>query len=75
MLIDVIIGLQAEQPQMYENLTKNLNPEEQQVIQAAVNQADAIAAQAEELARQQALAAQGQAQAQQTNGHSPEQRR
>lgn len=56
-------GLQAEQPQMYENLTKNLSPEEQNVIQAAVNQADAIAAQA------------AQAAAQQTNGHSAEQPR
>jgi importin-7 len=46
---------------MYENLTKNLNPEEKQVIQAAVNQADAIA-------QQQAA----ESQAQQTNGHSSE---
>ena len=55
-------GLQAEQPQMYENLTKTLNPEEQQVIQAAVNQADAIAAQAAQAAAQQ-----------KANGHSTEQ--
>jgi hypothetical protein len=44
---------------MYENLTKNLNPEEQQVIQAAVNQADAIA--------QQQTA---ESQPQQANGHA-----
>jgi len=56
---DCCIGLQQEQPQMYENLTKNLNPEEQQVIQAAVNQADAIA--------QQQTA---ESQPQQTNGHA-----
>lgn len=31
--------------QLYENLTKNLNPEEQQVVQAAVHQADVIAQQ------------------------------
>lgn len=36
-------GLQAEQPQLYDNITKNLTPEEQQIIQAAANQADAIA--------------------------------
>jgi hypothetical protein len=35
--------LQSSQPQLYENLTKNLSPEEQQVIQGAVHQADAIA--------------------------------
>jgi hypothetical protein len=37
------LGLQSEQPQLYENITKNLTPEEQQVIQAAANQADALA--------------------------------
>lgn len=55
--------LQQEQPQLYTNLTKNLGPEEQQVIQNAVNQADAIAVQAQ----------QQQAQAQaavQPNGHT-----
>jgi importin-7 len=36
-------GLQQEQPALYENLTKNLNPEEQQVVQGAVHQADVIA--------------------------------
>jgi hypothetical protein len=35
--------LQQEQPALYENLTKNLNPEEQQVVQGAVHQADVIA--------------------------------
>jgi hypothetical protein len=36
-------GLQQEQPALYENLTKNLNPEEQQIVQGAVHQADVIA--------------------------------
>jgi hypothetical protein len=48
---------------MYESLTKNLSPEERSVIQAAVNQADAIVAQ------------EAQQAAQQTNGHSVEQPR
>ena len=34
--------LQQDQPQMYENLTKNLTADEQQIVQAAVNQADVI---------------------------------
>ena len=40
--------LQQEQPQLYENLTKILNPEEQQIVQAVIVQADAnvVAAQA-----------------------------
>lgn len=36
-------GLQQEQPQLYENLTKILNPEEQQVLQAVFHEADAKA--------------------------------
>lgn len=41
-------GLQQEQPQLYDNLTKILNPEEQQIVQAVIVQADAnsVAAQA-----------------------------
>ncbi|KAA8615504.1 hypothetical protein PtrSN002B_000601 [Pyrenophora tritici-repentis] len=43
-----LFRLQQEQPALYENLTKNLSPEEQQVVQSAVHQADVIAqAQAE----------------------------
>ncbi len=40
--------LQQEQPQLYDNLTKILNPEEQQIVQAVIVQADtnAVAAQA-----------------------------
>ncbi|KAJ4305044.1 Nonsense-mediated mRNA decay protein 5 [Kalmusia sp. IMI 367209] len=38
-----LLQLQQEQPALYENLTKNLNPEEQQVVQGAVHQADVIA--------------------------------
>lgn len=53
--------LQQEQPQLYENLTKILNPEEQQIVQAVIVQADANAVAA------QAIAA---ATAAQTNGGS-----
>ena len=54
---NTLVGLQQEQPALYENLTKNLNPEEQQVVQGAVHQADVIAqAQAQ---AQQAVAANG----------------
>ena len=35
--------LQQEQPQLYENLTKILNPEEQGIVQSVINQADANA--------------------------------
>ncbi len=51
--------LQKEQPQLYQNLTKILNPDEQQIVQAVVVQADANAVAA------QALTA---ASAAQTNG-------
>jgi predicted component of type VI protein secretion system len=51
-------GLQQEQPQLYESLTKHLNHDEQSVIQAAVNQADAIEHQAAQVAQAAALAAQ-----------------
>jgi len=37
------IDLQQEQPQLYETLTKILNPEEQQIIQAVIHEADAKA--------------------------------
>jgi hypothetical protein len=55
--------LQGSQPLLYESITKNLSPEEQQVIQGAVHQADVIAhaAQAEAAAL---------AQTEQPNGHS-----
>ena len=59
----VQLGLQQEQPQLYENVTKNLNPEEQQVIQHAVHQADAIALQQQQADLQAATAA--------PNGHPP----
>jgi hypothetical protein len=36
-------GLQQDQPQLYDNLTKILNPEEQQVLQAVFHEADAKA--------------------------------
>ncbi len=53
-----VVGLQQEQPQFYENLIKQLEPQEQQILQAVVQQADVVAAQA-------ALAAQ----VPQTNGN------
>ena len=34
--------LQQEQPQLYDNLTKILNPEEQSIVQGVIHQADAI---------------------------------
>jgi hypothetical protein len=40
---DSLLGLQQEQPQLYENLTKILSPEEQQIIQAVFHEADAKA--------------------------------
>lgn len=36
--------MQQDQPQLYTNLTKILNPDEQQIVQAVVMQADANAA-------------------------------
>jgi hypothetical protein len=36
-------GLQQEQPQLYETLTKILNPEEQQIIESVFHEADAKA--------------------------------
>lgn len=35
--------LQQDQPQLYENLTKILNPDEQVIVQNVINQADANA--------------------------------
>ncbi|KZZ91946.1 importin-7 [Ascosphaera apis ARSEF 7405] len=46
----VLLNMQAEQPPLYENLVKILNPEEQQVIQSVVNEADVKAAEATALA-------------------------
>ncbi|KAK4926518.1 hypothetical protein LTR28_012130, partial [Elasticomyces elasticus] len=46
MFKSALMQLQHQQPQLYQNLTSNLNPEEQQVVQSAVMQADAITAQA-----------------------------
>lgn len=54
-----LVELQQEQPSLYQGLTKILNPDEQQIVQAVVVQADANAVAA------QAIAA---ANAAQTNG-------
>jgi importin-7 len=35
--------LQQEQPQLYESLTTNLNPDEQTIVQGVVHQAEANA--------------------------------
>ena len=42
-LANCVAGLQQEQPQLYENLTKILTAEEQQVLQAVFHEADAKA--------------------------------
>ncbi|KAL1981861.1 hypothetical protein VTN96DRAFT_2048 [Rasamsonia emersonii] len=39
----VLLNLQQEQPQLYETLTKILNPEEQQIIESVFHEADAKA--------------------------------
>lgn len=39
-----LLKLQSEQPHFYENLMKELDQSEQQVLEAAVNQADVVAA-------------------------------
>ncbi len=46
--LNLIAELQEEQPQLYQNLTKILNPDEQQIVQAVVVLADtnAVATQA-----------------------------
>ncbi|KAJ6103715.1 hypothetical protein N7486_003937 [Penicillium sp. IBT 16267x] len=62
MFKQVFLNLQSEQPQLYENLTKVLGPEEQQIIQAVFHEADQKAL----LARQNAEAA---AAAMQANGN------
>ncbi|RAO68480.1 uncharacterized protein BHQ10_004492 [Talaromyces amestolkiae] len=39
---NVLLGLQQGQPQLYENLTKILTPEEQQIIQSVFQEADKV---------------------------------
>ncbi|KAF2115985.1 armadillo-type protein [Lophiotrema nucula] len=56
-----LLRLQQEQPALYDNLTKNLNPEEQQVVQAAVHQADVITQAAAQAAAQGQLSPNGNA--------------
>lgn len=64
------LALQQQQPDFYTNLTHSLSPEEQQVLQSAVNQADTIEAQAAAAA----LAAGVQTQPHEnTNGHLQQQ--
>ncbi|ORY02931.1 armadillo-type protein [Clohesyomyces aquaticus] len=54
-----LLRLQQEDPALYDNLTKQLNPEEQQVVQAAVHQADVIAQAAAQAAVQAQLSPNG----------------
>lgn len=50
----MISELQQEQPQLYESLTTNLNPSEQEIVQSVIHQADANAAAAIALAQAEA---------------------
>ncbi len=52
MLTISLTELQQDQPQLYESLTKILNPEEQQQVQAVVHQAEANALAAAQAAAQ-----------------------
>ncbi|KAF2204817.1 ARM repeat-containing protein [Delitschia confertaspora ATCC 74209] len=62
MFKSALFQLQQEQPHLYETLASSLNPDEKQVVEAAVHQADVFAQQA---AAEAAAAAQGQ-----TNGNA-----
>ncbi|KAL9001251.1 MAG: hypothetical protein Q9188_005511 [Gyalolechia gomerana] len=42
MFKSALLGLQQQQPQLYQNLVKVLNPEEEQIVQSVVMQADTI---------------------------------
>lgn len=56
-ILTFITELQHEQPALYTNLTSNLTPEEQQIVQSVVAQADQKAAEAAAKAQQGALQA------------------
>ena len=62
-----VTGLQTRQPQLYESLTKILSPQDQQVIQSVIAQADANALATQALAAAQAAQA-ANGQPQQVNG-------
>ena len=68
---DNLLDLQQQQPHLYESLTKNLNAEEQSIIQAVVQNADNVALQAEAQAHAAAQTAQVAATQAQSNGQSP----
>ena len=51
--------MQQEQPELYQNLTKILNPDEQQILQNVVVQADANTAAAQALAAANSAQANG----------------
>ncbi|KAL8671777.1 MAG: hypothetical protein Q9168_003724 [Polycauliona sp. 1 TL-2023] len=44
---NALMNLQQHQPQLYQSLVKVLNPEEEQIVQSVIVQADAIASQGE----------------------------
>ncbi|KAM3083854.1 Nonsense-mediated mRNA decay protein 5 [Clarireedia jacksonii] len=54
---DALMKLQQEQPQLYQTLTTNLNPAEQEIVQGVVHQAEVNAAAALTLAQAEAQAA------------------
>ena len=51
-----LIGLQHDQPQLYDNLTKILNADEQQIVQRVVVRAEEIQIQAQAQAQAQSAA-------------------
>ena len=66
-----VLVMSQQQPQLYNNLTAALGPEEQQVIKAALDQADKIANDAQQAQANAQGQGQGQANARlagQTNG-------
>jgi hypothetical protein len=52
---NICAGLQQEQPQFYQSLASHLSAEEQNVIQNAYNQAEALAIQAQQEAANAAI--------------------
>ena len=67
----MLAELQTTQPQLYETLTKVLNPNDQQIIQGVIAQADANAVQAQAVAAAQASQSVSLQQQQIMNGGPP----
>lgn len=70
--LTILLAMSQQQPQLYNNLTSALGPEEQQIIKAALDNADKIAADKLSAAAQQsgAAAVSGGQGLHQTNGTS-----